>query len=48
VPPNLVLVDPANDTVFVGMIQRMLGPDSPPLEFESRSVIYGALVDPAK
>ncbi len=41
-------VDPTNDVVFIGMIQRMLGPASPPLEYESRSVIYGALVDPAK
>jgi len=41
-------VDPANDVVFIGMIQRMLGPASPNLEYESRSVIYGALVDPAK
>ena len=40
--------DPANDIVFVGMIQRMLGPASPNLEFESRAVIYGALVDPSK
>jgi CubicO group peptidase (beta-lactamase class C family) len=41
-------VDPTNDVVFVGMIQRMLSPASPPLEFESRTVVYGALVDPAK
>jgi len=41
-------VDPTNDIVFVGMIQRMLGPASPPLEFESRAVIYGALIDPQK
>jgi CubicO group peptidase (beta-lactamase class C family) len=41
-------VDPTNDVVFIGMIQRMLGPASPNLEFQSRSVIYGALVDPAK
>ncbi len=41
-------VDPANDIVFIGMIQRMLGPLSPNLEYESRSVVYGALVDPAK
>jgi CubicO group peptidase (beta-lactamase class C family) len=41
-------VDPTNDLVFIGMIQRMLGPASPPLEFESRSIIYGALVDPGK
>ncbi len=41
-------VDPTNDVVFVGMIQRMLGPASPNLEYESRSAVYGALVDPAK
>jgi CubicO group peptidase (beta-lactamase class C family) len=41
-------VDPTNDVVFVGMIQRMLGPASPPLEYESRAVVYGALVDPSK
>jgi CubicO group peptidase (beta-lactamase class C family) len=41
-------VDPTNDVVFVGMIQRMLGPASPPLEYGSRQVVYGALVDPAK
>jgi CubicO group peptidase (beta-lactamase class C family) len=41
-------VDPTNDVVFIGMIQRMLGPFSPNLEFESRAVVYGALVDPSK
>ncbi len=41
-------VDPTNDIVFVGMIQRMLGPTSPNLEYKSRSAIYGALVDPSK
>ncbi|MDE3104490.1 MAG: beta-lactamase family protein [Acidobacteriota bacterium] len=41
-------VDPTNDIVFIGMIQRMLGPDSPNLEYRSRSAVYGALVDPAK
>lgn len=41
-------VDPTNDVVFIGMIQRMLGPLSPNLEYESRSIVYGALVDPAK
>jgi CubicO group peptidase (beta-lactamase class C family) len=40
--------DPTNDVVFIGMIQRMLGPASPNLEFESRAVVYGALVNPAK
>ena len=41
-------IDPTNDIVFVGMIQRMLGPTSPNLEYESRAAIYGALIDPAK
>jgi CubicO group peptidase (beta-lactamase class C family) len=41
-------VDPTNDVVFIGMIQRMLGPGSPNLEFESRATVYQALVDPAK
>ena len=41
-------VDPTNDVVFIGMIQRMLGPASPQLEYESRAIIYGALTDPAK
>jgi CubicO group peptidase (beta-lactamase class C family) len=39
-------VDPTNDIVFVGMIQRMLGPASPNLEYLSRSVVYQALVNP--
>ena len=41
-------VDPTNDVVFVGMIQRMLGPASPNVEYLSRSAIYGALVEPKK
>ncbi len=41
-------VDPTNDIVFVGMIQRVLGPDSPPVEYESRSVVYQALLNPKK
>jgi CubicO group peptidase (beta-lactamase class C family) len=41
-------VDPANDIVFVGMIQRMLNPASPNLEYLSRAVVYQALVDPSK
>ena len=40
-------VDPTNDIVFVGMIQRMNGGE-PNLQYLSRSVVYGALVDPAK
>jgi CubicO group peptidase (beta-lactamase class C family) len=41
-------VDPTNDLVFIGMIQRRLGPASPNLEYESRSTVYQALVDPSK
>jgi CubicO group peptidase (beta-lactamase class C family) len=41
-------VDPTNDVVFVGMIQRMLGPSSPNVEYLSRSTIYGALLEPKK
>jgi len=32
----------------VGMIQRMVGPNYPTLQFLSRAAVYGALVDPAK
>jgi len=41
-------VDPTNDVVFVGMIQRMVGPGMPNVEYLSRSTIYGALVDSKK
>jgi CubicO group peptidase (beta-lactamase class C family) len=41
-------IDPTNDVIFIGMIQRMLGPHSPDLEYESRAVVYQALVDPSK
>ena len=41
-------IDPTNDVVFIGMIQRMLGPASPNLEYLSRSVVYQALIDPAR
>lgn len=42
-------IDPTNDIVFVGMIQRMnAGPASENLQYLSRSVVYGALVDPSK
>ncbi len=40
-------VDPSNDIVFVGMIQRMHGKD-PNVEYLSRSLVYQALTDPAK
>jgi CubicO group peptidase (beta-lactamase class C family) len=41
-------VDPTNDIVFVGMIQRIAGPGTPDLQYLSRSAVYGALVDPLK
>jgi CubicO group peptidase (beta-lactamase class C family) len=41
-------VDPTNDLVFIGMIQRWLGPTSPPLEYGSRALVYQALVDPSR
>ena len=39
-------IDPANDLVFVGMIQRLGGPSSPDVQFLSHSVVYQALLDP--
>jgi CubicO group peptidase (beta-lactamase class C family) len=41
-------VDPTNDVVFIGMIQRQLGKGSPNVEYESRALVYQALVDPGK
>jgi len=41
-------VDPTNDIVFVGMIQRMFGAGMPNVEYESRAVVYQALVNPKK
>jgi CubicO group peptidase (beta-lactamase class C family) len=41
-------IDPTNDIVFVGMIQRMHGSPNHNIESLSRSVVYQALVDPAK
>jgi len=38
-------VDPANDIVFVGMIQRLWGPGMPMVEYQSRSAVYQALLD---
>jgi CubicO group peptidase (beta-lactamase class C family) len=40
--------DPTNDLVFIGMVQRMMGPASPNIESVSRSLVYQALVDPEK
>ena len=41
-------VDPTNDIVFVGMIQRMTSPDNHALLYRSHATVYQALVDPAK
>jgi CubicO group peptidase (beta-lactamase class C family) len=40
-------VDPTNDLVFVGMIQRMRG-GSPNMQYTTRQLVYQALVDPSK
>ncbi len=40
-------VDPTNDIVFIGMIQRMRG-GNPNVQYLSRSLVYQALVDPSK
>jgi CubicO group peptidase (beta-lactamase class C family) len=40
--------DPTNDLVFIGMVQRMMGPASPNIESVSRPLVYQALVDPSK
>jgi CubicO group peptidase (beta-lactamase class C family) len=42
------LIDPSNDVVFVGMIQRMLAPGMRDYEHLSRALTYQALVDPRK
>jgi CubicO group peptidase (beta-lactamase class C family) len=41
-------VDPTNDIVFVGMIQRRTSPGNHPLLYRTHALIYQALVDPAK
>jgi len=41
-------IDPTNDIVFVGMVQRVLGPDSPQVEYQSRPTVYQALLNPKK
>jgi len=40
-------VDPTNDIVFVGMVQRMRG-GQPNMEYSTRPLVYQALVDPSK
>jgi CubicO group peptidase (beta-lactamase class C family) len=41
-------VDPTNDLVFVGMIQRRSSPDNHPLLYHVHALVDGALVDPSK
>jgi CubicO group peptidase (beta-lactamase class C family) len=41
-------VDPANDLIFVGMTQHMLGPQRPNVHALTHSVVYQALVNPRK
>jgi CubicO group peptidase (beta-lactamase class C family) len=41
-------VDPTNDVVFVGMIQRMTSPDNHALLYRTHATVYSALVDPSK
>lgn len=42
-------IDPTNDVVFIGMIQRwMMAPGMPNLEELSRQLVYQALVEPGK
>lgn len=40
-------VDPTNDIVFVGMIQRLRG-GSPNMQYTTRQLVYQALVDPSR
>jgi CubicO group peptidase (beta-lactamase class C family) len=39
-------IDPANDIVFVGMIQRIIAPDMPNLQDLSRTLVQQALIAP--
>jgi CubicO group peptidase (beta-lactamase class C family) len=41
-------IDPTNDVVFIGMIQRLLAPGSPNVEYQSRPLVYQALLNPKK
>ena len=41
-------VDPTNDIVFIGMIQRMGGNGGMNLQYLARNAVYGALVNPEK
>jgi CubicO group peptidase (beta-lactamase class C family) len=39
-------IDPANDLIFIGMAQRMIGPHWPNVHGLSHPPVYGALIDP--
>jgi CubicO group peptidase (beta-lactamase class C family) len=39
-------VDPANDLIFIGMTQHLIGPRQPHVEALSRSTVYQALINP--
>ncbi len=41
-------IDPANDVVFVGMIHRLLNPNSPDMSTLTQQAVYQALVNPEK
>lgn len=41
-------IDPANDLIFVGMTQRMLGPHWPNVQSLTRPLVYGALTNPRR
>lgn len=41
-------VDPTNDLIFVGMIQRRTSPDNHPLLYRTHQIVDAALVDPGK
>jgi hypothetical protein len=44
----VVLDRPDERCRFIGMVQRVLGPDSPQVEYQSRPVVYQALLNPKK
>jgi CubicO group peptidase (beta-lactamase class C family) len=41
-------IDPANETLFVGMVQRMIGPGSPDMNTLTQQSVYQALTNPEK
>ena len=41
-------IDPANDIVFIGMIQRIIAPGSPDMDTVTHESVYQALVNPEK